>query len=202
MLEQQGERDQAERLYTQLPEDAPEWCDGCFRLGYLRLLRGDFAASAEAFETCLEKRPDWPEAYLNAGIAYARSGNSDVARRCFEEALMWRPDSPDAIRGLAALALDCQDYAAGYDLHRRLIQLGEHGPELYYNAGLLCQKLGRTDEAAEFYQQALCEDPQRLEALLNLGHVLMASGKAEEARSYWRRAIGEKPELAEAYFEP
>jgi tetratricopeptide (TPR) repeat protein len=201
VLEQQGERDQAEQLYARLPEDAPEWCDGRFRLGYLRLLRGDFAASIEAFEACVEKRSDWPEAYLNTGIAHARSGNSDAARRCFQEALMLRPGSADAIRGLAALALDCQDYTEAYDLHLRLIRLGEHGPELYYNAGLLCQKLGRTEEAAMFYQQALGEDPQRLEALLNLGHVLMALGQAEEARSYWRKAIHEKPELAEAYFE-
>ena len=114
---------------------------------------------------------------------------------------MLRPDSADAMRGLAALALDAQDYTDAYDLHRRLIRLGEHGPELYYNAGLLCQKLGQTEEAAMFYQQALGEDPQRLEALLNLGHVLMTLGKAEEARSCWRRAIQEKPELAEAYFE-
>ena len=114
---------------------------------------------------------------------------------------MLRPESPDAMRSLAALALDCQDHAEAYDLHRRLIQLGEHGPELYYNAGLLCQKLGRNDEAAEFYQQALSEDPQRLEALLNLGHVWMALGKAEEARACWRRAIDEKPELAKSYFE-
>jgi tetratricopeptide (TPR) repeat protein len=202
VLEQQGERGQAEQLYAGLPEDATEWCDGCFRLGYLRLLRGDFAASAEAFEACLEQRQDWPEAYLNAGVAYARSGNSGAARRCFGRALMLRPDSSNALRGLAALALDGQDFVEAYDLHQRLIHLGEHGPELYYNAGLLCQKLGRTDEAANLYQQALAEDPQRLEALLNLGHVLMGLGQAEEARSCWRRAIRVKPELAEAYFEP
>ena len=114
---------------------------------------------------------------------------------------MLRPDSSDAMRGLAALALDDGDYAEAYDLHCRLIRLGEHGPEFYYNAGLLCQKLGRTEEAAKFYQQALGEDPRRLEALLNLGHVWMALGNAEEARSCWRRAIREKPELADAYFE-
>ena len=53
-----------------------------------------------------------------------------------------------------------------------------------------------------FYQQALTEDPQFAEALLNLGHALMAMGQEDEARSYWRKAIREKPELAQMYFEP
>ena len=114
---------------------------------------------------------------------------------------MLRADSPDAMRGLAALALEDQDYAEAYNLHCRLIQQGEHGPELYYNAGLLCQKLDRTEEAVKFYQQALGEDPRRLEALLNLGHAWMALGNEEEARASWRRAIREKPELADAYIE-
>ena len=53
---------------------------------------------------------------------------------------------------------------------------------------------GQTEDAVSFYQQALQEDPQFAEALLNLGHALMAMGQEEEARSYWRRAIREKPE--------
>ena len=53
-----------------------------------------------------------------------------------------------------------------------------------------------------FYQQALNEDPQFAEALLNLGHALMSLGQEDDARSFWRRAIREKPELAQTYFEP
>ena len=106
------------------------------------------------------------------------------------------------MRGLAALALEQQDYEEAYQLHRRLIELGEHGSELYYNAGLICQKRGQTQDAVLFYQQALNEDPQFAEALLNLGHALMAVGQDEEARSCWRKAIREKPELAQMYFEP
>ena len=108
----------------------------------------------------------------------------------------------DAVRGLAALALEQQDFGEAYDLHRRLIELGEHSPELYYNAGLICQKRGQTEDAVGYYQQALQEDPQFAEALLNLGHALMAMGQEEEAKSFWRRAIREKPELAQTYFEP
>ncbi len=115
---------------------------------------------------------------------------------------MMRPDSSDAVRGLAALALEAQDYEEAYELHRRLMELGEKSPELYYNAGLICQKRGAAGDAVVYYQQALNEDPQFAEALLNLGHALMAMGQEEEARSYWRKAIREKPELAQMYFEP
>ena len=115
---------------------------------------------------------------------------------------MLRPDSSDAVRGLAALALEQENFNEAYDLHRRLIELGERSPELFYNAGLICQKRGQTQDAVEFYQQALQQDPQFAEALLNLGHALMTMGQEEEARSYWRRAIREKPELAQTYFEP
>ena len=59
-----------------------------------------------------------------------------------------------------------------------------------------------TEEAVTFYQQALTEEPEFAEALLNLGHALMSLGQEEEARSFWRRAIREKPELAQTYFEP
>ena len=58
-------------------------------------------------------------------IAYARSGKADAARRSFQEALMLRPDSSDAVRGLAALALEQQNYDEAFSLHRKLIELGE-----------------------------------------------------------------------------
>jgi len=168
----------------------------------LQLLRADYASSADAFQACLTRRPDWPEAYLNAGIAYARSGNPEEAKHCFQEALMLHPGSTDAVRGLAALALDQQNFDEAYDHHQRLIELGEKSPELFYNAGLICQKRGLATDAILYYQMALNEDPEFAEALLNLGHALMATGQEEEARSYWRKAIRQKPELAQMYFEP
>jgi tetratricopeptide (TPR) repeat protein len=115
---------------------------------------------------------------------------------------MLRPDSSDAVRGLAAIALEQKDFDEAYKQHRRLIELGEHAPELFYNAGLICQKRGQTEDAVAFYQQALNEDPQFAEALLNLGHAMMSLGQEDDARSFWRRAIREKPELAQTYFEP
>ena len=39
------------------------------------------------------------------------------------------------------------------------------------------------------YRQAIGEDPQFAEALLNLGHTLMATGEEEEARQCWPVSI-------------
>jgi len=59
VLEQLNDRQRAESLYAQVPETAFEWCDAHFRLGYLRLLRGDYHGSAEAFQAVLAKQPNW-----------------------------------------------------------------------------------------------------------------------------------------------
>jgi len=202
VLEQQGERAEAEKLYARLPENNPESEEASFRLGYLRLLRGEFRGSSEAFLACLRKRADWPEAHLNAGIAFWRGGDPGAARRAFEKVLALKPGSTDALRGLAALALEQADYAQAFDLHRRLIDAGERSPELFYNIGLICQKRNQVRDAILYYQEALKEDPEFPEALLNLGHALRFIGREEEARACWRRAIVAKPELAQNYFEP
>ena len=70
ILEQLGERNEAEKLYAKLPEKNPEWEDASFRLGFLRLQRGDFRGSAEAFERCLERRPECGRKRVERGIAY------------------------------------------------------------------------------------------------------------------------------------
>jgi len=202
VLEQQGERAEAERVLLRIPPNAPEWGDACFRLGYLRLLRGEYAGSVESFETCLEQRRDWTEAHLNAGIAYARLGRPDQAKRCFQEAHLLRPDFADAVRGLAALALDQRNFEEALQLHRRLIDLGDRSPDLYYNVALICHQHGKLQEAVTHYELAIKENPGFAEALLNLGHALMSLGRAEDARTCWERAIDEKPELAHGYFEP
>ena len=42
-------------------------------------------------------------------------GKPEAARKHFEETLAIRPDSSDAVRGLAALALEQQNYEEAYD---------------------------------------------------------------------------------------
>ena len=104
---------------------------------------------------------------------------SGIGSRLLEAAL-------EALRGLAVLAIQRQDFEQAFELQSRLIELGQRSPELFYNTGLLLQKSGHYEDAVKHYRQALHEKPNIAEALLNLGHALKALGQEDEARSCWR----------------
>ncbi|HME10394.1 MAG TPA: tetratricopeptide repeat protein [Bryobacteraceae bacterium] len=132
-----------------------------------------------------------------------RSAPLRVAARSrqFRPNLLHRqPDSMDARRGLAAIALDAGDLNEALEHHLKLLEMGEKTPDVFYNTGLLSQKLGKTEEAATHYRSALNERPEFPEALLNLGHVLKSLGREDQAKTYWALAIEAKPDLAAGYF--
>ena len=201
MHEQGDSTYDAEKLYEKVLQGNPDWEDAWFRLGYLRLQRSDFRGSIEAFENCLRKRTAWPEAQVNLGLAYWKMGDRDSAGITFAGALEADPESVDALRGLAALAIEREDFEAALDCQAKLIDRGERSPELFYNTGLILQKGGQLDDAIRLYREALSERPDFPEALLNLGHALKSQGHSEEARLYWSQALAAKPELAEGYFD-
>jgi tetratricopeptide (TPR) repeat protein len=112
------------------------------------------------------------------------------------------PKSMDALRGLAALSIQANDFDTALEFHVRLIDLGERSPEILYNTGLMYEKSGQMEKAARLYREALAQQPEMPEALLNLGRILEAGGKAEEAKSCWSKALEAEPALAQGYFGP
>ena len=86
--------------------------------------------------------------------------------------------------GDAPRVLEEGDYPQAFTLHQKLMERGEHRPEVFYNAGLICQKRGEVRDAIVYYRKALKENPEFPEALLNLGHALKYIGAADEAGSW------------------
>ena len=180
---------------------SPDWEDAWFRSGYLKLQRGDYQGAVQAFENCIQKRAQWPEAQVNLGLSYWKNGDREAAGTTFQGALASDPASIDALRGLAALAIEREDFEQALDCQAKLIDKGERSPELFYNTGLILQKSGQLEDAIRLYKEALTERPDFPEALLNLGHALKQQGHPDEARIYWSQALAAKPELAAGYFE-
>ena len=87
-------------------------------------------------------------------------------------------------------------------MHVRLIDLGERSPEVLYNAGLMYEHAGQAEKAARLYKDALTQQPDMPEALLNLDRTLEAQGKSDEARASWSKVLEARPALAQGYSGP
>jgi tetratricopeptide (TPR) repeat protein len=200
VFERQSNSEEAEKAMEKLLESEPEREDAWFRLGYYRLLRGDYAGSIEPFRNCVSKRADWLDALINLGLAQWRTGQLEAAKATLVQAVARHPKSADALRTLAAVIVDMGDYILALDIEKQLGELGQTMPELSYNIGILLQRSNLHEEAARSYRRATEEKPGFAEALLNLGHALKALGQDQEARTCWQKAVEAKPELATQYF--
>ncbi len=188
----------AELLYVRLVERFPDAQDGWFRLGFVRFGLGDYAAAIRAFEACLALPHDCPEAVLNIGIAHWKMRNLEMAKEIFRQQA-GTTKSVAALRCLAAIALEQQDYEQALALHKQMLELDEPSSELLYNLALLLQKRGRASDAVRYYRKALELRPGFPQALLNLGHAFLTLGKHEEAQAAWNIALPADAELAEQF---
>ena len=93
-----GNPSEAEKCIEKLVEVDPEREEAWFRVGYLRLLRGDSAGSVEPFRVCVGKRSDWLEALINLGVAQRRLGRLGSERK---------PRSRTRRRAIRSLAKRC-----------------------------------------------------------------------------------------------
>jgi len=109
--------------------NAPVCDDSSFRLGLMLLEKGDFRRSVEAFESFISSHSDSPKGYLNLGTAHWRLKEHEQAVKAFERALALDADSLEALRGLAAVAIECEDFERALDLQAKLMQRGEKMPE-------------------------------------------------------------------------
>jgi tetratricopeptide (TPR) repeat protein len=201
VVEEQGLAEEAEPLYAELAErDFPERDDAQFRLGYLKLQRGDYAGAADCLRACLQARPAWNAAELNLALAYWKLGQYSHSQDVLLELLKRESGNLEAVRGMSANALEQKDTANALRWHLRLQELGDRSPEVLQNTAILYQQSGEIDSAIRTYREAIAAKPDFAEALLNLGHALESAGDHKGARDSWVRALELKPELARGYF--
>jgi tetratricopeptide (TPR) repeat protein len=192
-LETQGERETVLRLLRDNARREPQSAAKWFRLGCALYEARQFAESALAFENCLNLDGSYKDAAFNLGLTYRQLGNLRAARASLEQALRRAPDDEDVIRALAAVAVESGDAKEAAQWLSRL----KHGSwDVAYNLGLLHQRAGQYAAAADSFRRALEENPDCVEALVNLGHALHELGEEQQARHCWQRAIEQRPSLA------
>src|SRR5262249_18628783 len=104
----------------------------------------------------------------------------------------------DALRALASMAAAREEYPQALDYYKKLTESGDRSPEIFYNLGLILQNLGRLEEAAQHYCEALSTQPDMTEAIQALAQVTKGPARVEEIRKSIRKDPGLGPRLAKS----
>jgi len=160
--------------------------------------------SALAFKKAELIEPLDEASRFTLAMAYLAGGRPDGARIELERLAETQPKTSLYIYWLARLDYDDQKFEAAIEKLNKAIALTPDYMKAHDNLGLCLEALGRYDEAAESYQEAI-----RLNRLqktgsawppLNLGVMLLKRGKGGEAEGYLREALRYDPGFAEAHY--
>src|SRR5712692_4160580 len=126
------------------------------------------ATEAEALYRKLLARNPNSEELLGNLVAAGIARKDNAAIKEFSERLFKTlPSSPAALEGLATIAFSKGDFETACKHCAKLVEVAPNSFEAWFNLGVASQELGRADQAAKAYAQALKIRPESAVAHAN-----------------------------------
>jgi HemY protein len=179
----------------------------CYDFGRLGILaavqnetrRGD---RGEAFlQRAVQLDPKNPSGYELLGALYLNLGDAAKARDTLERGLRQaRTAAPSSLYyfHLSEAYRRLRQPQTALTVAQRGLTTAGAAIELYNALGMALGDLGRNEEAAAAFRQALARNPNDTNSNFNLAHTLLALGRREEASACLRRALVQKPAFPSA----
>jgi len=157
VFEKMGRHSEAVRSFRKAIDLNPKDGESHANLGVSLFRLGHYEESLAACSEAVRLRPDLAEAYRNLGSVLEKLGRSEEATLAYREGLRLRPDlempAPAPFFGLILENLGGYDDALAE--HYQMIRLKPGYPVAHFNLGTTLRKLGRLEEAAEEFREAL-----------------------------------------------
>jgi Flp pilus assembly protein TadD len=169
---QAGQLPQAETLYRQILETAPNNPDALHLSGLIAHQAGKLDIAVDLISRAIRVKPSGPM-YYNLGVSLQAQGQLDAAIESYRSAVALKPDDAEAHSNLGtALQLQGQ-FEAAIESFRRAIGLKPEAAGAHSNLGVALQAQGQLDAAIESFRRALVLNPDDAEAHNNLGVALL-----------------------------
>jgi len=110
-----GKIDEAETLFREVIQLAPQLADGYLDLGLAQLKQGKLADAADSLEDALQRNPKATGASMFLGITYFQMNRLDQARAALQQEISLSPDNAEALMwlGITELAAGNPERAVG-----------------------------------------------------------------------------------------
>jgi len=173
-------------------------------LGLVASSKGHTEAAIEHWRFALRLAPDHIDTLCYMGRALGKLGRNEEAASHLRHALRVDPASASAHTSLATILVDDSKFAEAIRHYLEALKLEAliiNGQSFtlqdaltHYNIAVAYERLGKLDEAAAHYREALRRDPEYANAYFNLGNTLLARGEYLEAISQYRKALELSPD--------
>jgi tetratricopeptide (TPR) repeat protein len=214
----QGELKAAELEFKKELETDPQSEKAAANLSLIQRLRGFPRLALYWAEKSADAKPYFQDAYLNWALAYRALGEPDSALEVLERgekncsnfllgrflkaSFLLEVKRYGAAEPLLFALLDSvRNYQPSYDPQPFFIASREFGENLAELASRIFYLLGRSlgeradfEKAAEYFLQALAENPDNADAAADLGTSLHHLGRPREALFYFEQALPKKPD--------
>jgi len=166
----------------------------------VHLLKRDFPAARELYETLLREVPDSPKLWNERGVVLQQGGHSDDALASYQQAVEVDAKYGLAWNNLGVLLAHRGDTERAIEAFRTALQCQSALTAARLNLALLLYQLRRFQLSLEAYRQVLVSEPASAPTWNGIGLVLVELKRFTDARNAFVRAIEGDPEHAGAHY--
>jgi len=136
------------------------------------------------------------EQMLNEAVAHHQGQRFSQAEDLYRRILGERPDHADALHLFGILAFQNSRHDQALELIAKAIKIDNANAQYYYHQGLVYQALGKLDDAAGAYQNAVRLNQDFVEALSNLGNIHKQQANLDAAIEAYEKVVQARPGFA------
>src|SRR5947199_2568300 len=166
----------------------------------LHLLKRDFAAALELYETLLREVPDSPKLWNERGVVLHQAGRTDEALASYQQAVEVDAKYALAWNNLGVVQAHKTAADSGIESFRTALRLQGGFSAARLNLALLLYQLRRFQLALEAYRQVLSGEPTSAAAWNGVGLVLVELKRFGDAKNAFARAVEADPSHAGAHY--
>ncbi|MBN3909474.1 MAG: tetratricopeptide repeat protein [Nostoc sp. NMS1] len=180
LAQQKGALVEAEKFLSAASEFQPNVVKIWFSLGNLRQAQGQLSEAELAYQKAITLRPDAATIYNNLGYTLQQQGKWEEAIASYQKALAFQPNCIEAEVNLGNVL-----FAQGKLSTEKQAYYGE----LNYRLGMGRKQVADWKSAGIYYQTAIAQKPDLVEAHYNLGVVLQEQGEIEAAIACYQKTL-------------
>jgi tetratricopeptide (TPR) repeat protein len=176
----EGKRDEAEKAYSDVLEDAPKDPESRARRALL-ILDKDAAAALKEFQQLAKDVPANPVIRFNLGLALLANRKIEEARTAFLEAARMQRNFLEPRLALAQIAMDREQWRELQQTAADVLTINPRHPEGRYFRAAAYTGLGNYDESRKILAELLKEFPNYREAQLQMAFLDLAERRYSQA---------------------